>query len=172
MTCRYPQTITLPPNEPVLATITLRMPDNLQPGAENCAELGTTLADDPNPARNRQCIPVEVAQDLETRKVQRTARCRPEGLCDFELWFINRGPGPWTGSPEIVDTLPEGATLVGTSGTSICRQTGSSLTCRNPREVTLAPGERETSRRHGAAAAHRASWRAQLRRYCRCSRGE
>ncbi len=57
--------------------------------------------------------------------MQRTARCRPEGLCDFELWFINRGPGPWTGSPEIVDTLPEGATLVGTSGTSICRQTGS-----------------------------------------------
>ncbi|MGH6884509.1 MAG: hypothetical protein ACREGK_00345, partial [Geminicoccales bacterium] len=39
--------------------------------------------------------------------------------------------------------LPEGATFVGTSGTSICRQTGSSLTCRNPREVTLAPGERE-----------------------------
>jgi uncharacterized repeat protein (TIGR01451 family) len=115
------------------------MPDNLQPGMQNCAEIAPA-ANDPNPANNRRCIPVEVAPDLQTRKVQRTAQCRPGGLCDFELWFINRGPGPWTGRPETVDTLPDGATFVSASGGSICTQAGGNLTCRSPREVTLAPG--------------------------------
>lgn len=139
VTCRYPQRVTLPPNSPVLATVTLRMPADLPPGAENCAQLGPTLAGDPN-AGDRQCIPVELANDLAAAKVQRTGRCRPGGLCAFELSFINRGPGPWTGVPELVDTLPEGASLVSTSGRALCRQSGRSLTCRNPQEVTLAPG--------------------------------
>ena len=139
VTCRYPQQVTLPPNEPAAATVTVRMPDNLQPGMQNCAEIAPAV-NDPSPANNRRCIPVEVAPDLQTRKVQRTAQCRPGGLCDFELWFINRGPGPWTGRLEIVDTLPDGATFVSTSGGSICTQAEGNLTCRNPREVTLAAG--------------------------------
>ncbi|MBZ0208330.1 MAG: DUF11 domain-containing protein [Hyphomicrobium sp.] len=142
VTCRYPEQVTLPPNSPGSVMITVLMPDTLPAGAENCAELGpTAAANDPNSSNNRHCIPIEAASpDLQTRKLQRTARCRPGGLCDFELWLLNRGPGEWTGTPEIVDVLPQGATFVSATAPAICSQSGRTLTCRYPRQISLAPG--------------------------------
>lgn len=144
VTCRYPDQVTLPPNNPGWVTITVRMPDALPAGAENCAELGPTIAaTDPNPGNNRHCIPIEaVSPDLQARKFQRTGRCLPGGLCDFEVWFANRGPGEWTGMPKIVDVLPQGATFVAATAPAICSQSGRTLTCRYPRPITLAAGAR------------------------------
>ena len=143
VTCRYPQEVTLPPNSPGSATIVVRMPDTLPAGAENCAELGPgAAAGDPNPGNNRHCIPIVASPDLQTRKLQRTASCRAGGLCDFELWFLNRGPGEWSGTPEIVDVLPQGAALVSATAPAICSQSGRTLTCRYPQQITLAPGAR------------------------------
>jgi uncharacterized repeat protein (TIGR01451 family) len=75
------------------------------------------------------------------RKRQRTTRCRPGGLCDFEVRLGNRGPGGWTGRPVFTDTLPPGANFVAATAPAICRQAGRTLTCRYPREVTMDPGE-------------------------------
>lgn len=143
VTCRYPQQVTLPPNSPGSVTIVVRMPDSLPAGAENCAELGPgAAAGDTNPNNNRHCIPIEVSPDLQTRKLQRTARCRAGRLCDFELWFLNRGPTEWTGTPELVDALQQGATLVSATAPAICSQSGRTLTCRYPQTIKLAPGAR------------------------------
>jgi len=143
VTCRYPQQVTLPPNDQVAATITVRMPATLPPGTQNCAEAGPSIAaNDPNAGNNRQCIPVPAAADLQTRKIQRTAECRANALCNFEVWFMNRGPTAWTGVPQIVDILPQGATFVSATAPAICAQSGRRLTCRYPRRITLAPGVR------------------------------
>ena len=78
--------------------------------------------------------------DLEVTKDQLTAQCLPGGLCSFQIRFINRGPGDWTGFPTITDTLPAGATLVANSAW-LCTQVGDTVTCQSPFETTLAPGE-------------------------------
>lgn len=111
------------------------------------------LFGDGNPANDMDCHTVEVipapppvapvaAPDLQVRKIQRTAQCRPDGLCDFEVWFMNRGPGDWTGVPEFTDTLPQGATFVAATAPAICNQAGRTLACRYPRQITLPPNSR------------------------------
>lgn len=108
------------------------------------------LGGDGDPTNDRSCHTVNVTPlpppppapvpDIQVRKIQRTAQCRPGGLCDFEVRIINRGPGPWTGVPVIRDTLPAGARFVAATAPAICTQAGRVLTCRYPRQITMAPG--------------------------------
>ncbi|HUT49150.1 MAG TPA: peptidoglycan-binding protein [Alphaproteobacteria bacterium] len=81
--------------------------------------------------------------DLAVRKQQLARQCLPGELCSFELRFLNRGPGDWTGFPSIVDTVPAGATLVANSAW-FCAQDGDQVSCQSPLEVTLVPNEART----------------------------
>jgi uncharacterized repeat protein (TIGR01451 family) len=106
---------------------------------------------DRNPANDRACHTVDIVPlpppppaaqpDIEVRKSQRTAECNPDGLCTFDILFINRGPVPWTGRPEVTDTLPPGANLESSSPPWICSQSGAQVRCQYPLELTLAPGD-------------------------------
>ncbi|MGA7972485.1 MAG: peptidoglycan-binding protein [Pseudolabrys sp.] len=108
------------------------------------------LVGDADPANDRSCHTVDVTPlppppppvaaavpDLQIRKIQRSALCRPGELCNFELRFINRGPVAWTGRPQIRDTLPAGATFVAATAPATCTQAGRILTCRWPRRITM-----------------------------------
>ncbi|MEJ2378314.1 MAG: peptidoglycan-binding protein [Pseudolabrys sp.] len=105
------------------------------------------LVGDANPANDRSCHTVNViaapppppapAPDLQIRKIQRSALCRPGSLCNFEFRFINRGPGVWTGVPQFTDTLPAGATFSAVTAPANCTQAGRLLTCRWPRQITM-----------------------------------
>ncbi|MBZ0228729.1 MAG: peptidoglycan-binding protein, partial [Bauldia sp.] len=107
---------------------------------------------DINPANDRDCHTVDVlplpppdpAQpvlaDIQARKIQQT-QCLPGGLCTFDLWFLNRGPSPWTGSPALSDELPAGATVEAASAPWICDQAGQTVACGHPFELTLQPNE-------------------------------
>lgn len=143
VTCRYPQTVILPPNQPGSVTITVRMPNNLRPGAQNCVDLSpNAAAGDPNAGNNRQCIPVRVAQppvpNIQIYKEQ-TGECHEGGTCTFDLWFINRGPGVWSDRIRLTDRLPSGAKLLKASPPWICNQTGTTVTCRRS-PLRLNPG--------------------------------
>ena len=134
VTCRYPQIITLPPNSPGWVKLTARMPGNLRPGARNCASLSAATAiNDPNSANNRHCIPIRVeppSPDIMVHKVQVPATCTWGGSCNFDLWFINRGPGIWTRRIILTDHLPRGVKFVKASAPWRCQQSGVNLTCR------------------------------------------
>lgn len=108
------------------------------------------LVGDANAANDRACHTVNVtplppppppapaaAPDLQIRKIQRSAVCRPGGLCNFEFRFINRGPGVWTGVPQFTDTLPTGATFSSVTAPTTCTQAGRLLICRWPRQITM-----------------------------------
>ena len=142
--CRYPQTVILPPNSPASVTITVRMPANIQPGAQNCVDLSPLLMPgDPNPGNNRQCIPIRVAPppvpDIQIHKSQTPDQCTPGESCTFDLWFINRGPGKWTGAPQLSDDLPPNTKFKSASATWKCQQSGRNVTCTHDK-VTLPPG--------------------------------
>ena len=144
LTCRYPRQITLAPGVRGRVTITVRMPRNLQPGVRNCVSIPDALnRGDPDPTNNRQCIPVRVAPpvepDIHIRKIQTDERCASGSTCKFDLWFINRGPGPWTGEPQLVDDLPSGSKLKSGSGQWKCQQSGDNLTCSHGK-ITIPPG--------------------------------
>lgn len=135
--CRYPRTITLPPNAPGFANITLRMPANLRPGMQNCVDLAPAIAaQDPNPGNNRHCIPVQVAPppapDLGVTKVQTSAHCKAGGECGFDLHLVNYGPGRYNGQIQLSDSLPQGASLLSASAPWTCRQLGATLDCSHP----------------------------------------
>ena len=141
VTCQSPFEVTLSPNETRTIILTVRMPDNLRPGAQNCAEVDwpAGVKRDPNANNDRDCDPVKVGEaipDLEPRKVQHDAPCEPGGTCSFDLWLVNRGPGAWTGIPRLQDQLPPGAVLQ--SGTG-CKQSGSTVICVGS-QTTLPPG--------------------------------
>ena len=141
--CRYPQTVTLPPNNPGFVTITVRMPVKVPPGAQNCIDLSPTVAlNDPNAGNNRQCIPIRVVPpvpDIQILKIQTTDECTPGESCTFDLWFVNRGPGSWTGVPQLSDDLPPNTKFKSASAPWRCRQSGSNVTCSHDK-VTLPPG--------------------------------
>ncbi len=109
------------------------------------------IGGDGDPANDRDCAIVDVLPapppppdalpDIEVRKLQRTAECLPNDVCTFDLLFINRGPVDFTGRPEIVDTLPPGATLQSSTPPWICAQAGQQVTCSYPLELTLPPGD-------------------------------
>ncbi|MCP4932978.1 MAG: DUF11 domain-containing protein [bacterium] len=143
VTCSYPQTITLPPNVPGWVSLRVRMPTNLKPGAKNCVQLSpSSAANDPNSGNNRHCIPIRVASnpkpDIEVYKEQKT-QCAPGGECDFDLWFINRGPGVWSQNIHLADRLPKGVKLVRASKPWSCSQSNIYLACRRPSQ-RLNPG--------------------------------
>lgn len=110
------------------------------------------LMGDWNPANDADCHQVQIlpapappvqgpapVPDIEIRKSQITGQCSPGAICTFQLTFVNRGPGNWTGTPEIVDTLPAGATLVPAGSPFYCSQAGNIVTCRSPQQRTLLP---------------------------------
>ena len=62
VTCRYPLPVILPPNVPGSVTITVRLPGNLAPDAQNCADVPLTVTlTDPYFGNNRMCIPLRIA---------------------------------------------------------------------------------------------------------------
>jgi hypothetical protein len=143
LTCRYPRQITMGSMSARRIIITVRMPNNLRPGVQNCVRIPPGLnPGDPNPNNNTDCIPVRVpprpAPDLQTLKIQTGGACVPGRDCAFDLWFINRGPGVWKGRPRLTDTLPPGATLRGQSAPWTCRQRGNTVNCTHG-TVTLRP---------------------------------
>jgi uncharacterized repeat protein (TIGR01451 family) len=137
VTCQSPVETTLAPGETRTITITVQMPEKLEPGTENCAEINLPNA---NPDNDHICDPFisQPAQlpDLEGRKFQ-LGPCTPVGLCKFDLWFVNRGPVEWKGKPKLQDLLPPRASLV--SGAN-CTQQGTTVTCEGP-EMTLPVGK-------------------------------
>lgn len=104
---------------------------------------------DADPANDGDCHTVNVlpaappvapqTTDLQIRKIQTTGLCVPGGLCNFELWFVNRGAANWSGRPSITDTLPPGASFVANTGAWACNQAGQTVTCDYPFQVTLLP---------------------------------
>lgn len=141
VTCRHPLVLTLAPGDIRQVAITVRMPPNLAPGAQNCVDIvWPPGVRDPNPGNDRMCIPIRVAPpripDIEARKVPVGAPCAAGQDCQFELWFTNRGPGAWTGRPTLTDVLPPGATFKSASAPWTCTQAGGELTCEHP-DVTL-----------------------------------
>ena len=144
--CRYPMQVRLAPGAVRRVTITVRMPRGLTIGAQNCAAVaaGVDVTGDPDLANNRQCIPIRVAPppapDLQTLKQQIVGLCVLGQPCSFDLWFINRGPGRWTGAPVLLDRLPPGAKLKGATAPWTCKQTGRTVTCRHAK-ITLPPGK-------------------------------
>jgi peptidoglycan hydrolase-like protein with peptidoglycan-binding domain len=138
--CSDPLPVTLAPGQRRIILITLRLPRDLKEGGQNCGEITWQEGSpaDANPGNNRACIPIRVGgaptSDLEARKVQ-SGQCQPGGLCGFDLWFVNRGPAPWTGRPQLRDQLPSGAVL---QDGSACSTSAIGVTCQGP-EVTLPP---------------------------------
>ena len=63
----------------------------------------------------------------------------PGGTCTFDLWFINRGPGNWTGKPQFSDALPPNAKFKSASVPWTCQQSGNDIACTHD-ELTLPPG--------------------------------
>jgi peptidoglycan hydrolase-like protein with peptidoglycan-binding domain len=143
LTCRYPRQITLAPNTRGRVIITVRMPPNLRPGVQNCVTIPAIAnAGDPNPANNRQCIPVRVAPppvpDMQILKIQSGGDCTPGKDCTFDIWFINRGPVTWTGTPQFSDDLPANVRLLSASNPWKCQQNGKTVTCAHDR-ITIPP---------------------------------
>ena len=95
------------------------------------------------------CVPVRIGEATPAKQTDVSVEkrlighCEPGGLCTFHLIFTNRGPGVWTGVPEMIDTLPAGVTLVGPP--IGCAQTGSTVTCRFPRTVIMPPDSSVTA---------------------------
>ncbi len=139
LSCESPSQVSLAPGDSRTVIITLKMPETLPDGVKNCVEIVVTTKDQ-NPDNDRVCDPVVMGgtpPDLVPLKVQTTPTCQPGNSCSFDLWFINRGPGSWTGRPTLTDKLPEGASLQ--SGKN-CRQSGSTVTCSGP-QTTLPAGK-------------------------------
>jgi peptidoglycan hydrolase-like protein with peptidoglycan-binding domain len=108
---------------------------------------GAGLPGDRDPSNDSDCQSVNITNppimtaplvaDLAVGKIQTTGKCQPGGLCNFQMMFINRGPADWTGIVEVRDELPPGATLV--RAAAGCSQSGTTVTCRYPRRMTLPP---------------------------------
>jgi hypothetical protein len=77
--------------------------------------------------------------DIRILKIQTDDHCTPGASCTFDLWFINRGPGNFTGAPQLSDDLPANAKFKSASAPWKCQQSGSNVTCAHDK-VTLPPG--------------------------------
>ncbi len=120
---------------------------------------------DPDPSNNSFCIPITTAPppsdppdtptytpadsppdtptlppDIVVVKAQTQTNCDPGGVCTFDMWMINRGPGDYTGSPRLIDTMPPGATAVNASAPWTCAPNGAEVACEYP-PVNLKPND-------------------------------
>ncbi len=152
VTCSRP-TLTLQPGQGTRVTLTVQLPANAAPGTKNCVRI-VQQSPDALPQNDNFCIPIDISEpaptpiepvlppaDLSIEKNQ-IGTCKPGGICIFEIRVVNEGPGEWTGTPQVTDSLIPGATVSQTQPSNwVCDSSGGELTCAATEQITLEQGQ-------------------------------